>query len=139
MALHYLHSNGLCHRDLKLKNILLDNEYNCKIIDFGFATELQGRDGSGFNKSRVGTISHFAPEILNKEPYQGNVVDLFALGVILFTLYSNGEPFTQANTTETFYKKLATNNSYLFWKLHEDRHEPGFFTEEFKDLITSMF
>ena len=66
MGLHYMHSNGLCHRDLKPENILLDKEYNCKIIDFGFATELEGRDGSGFNLSMVGTTSYMAPEILNR-------------------------------------------------------------------------
>jgi serine/threonine protein kinase len=64
MGLHYLHSNGVCHRDLKPDNILLDDEYNCKIIDFGFATELKGRHGSGFNTTWVGTTSYMAPEIL---------------------------------------------------------------------------
>lgn len=71
MGLHHLHSNGLGHRDLKPENILLDKEYNVKIIDFGFATELEGRDGSGFNWSSVGTTSYMAPEILNKQQYQG--------------------------------------------------------------------
>jgi len=123
---------------LKPENILLDKEYNCKIIDFGFATELEGRDGSGFNHSMVGTTSYMAPEILNRQPYQGHVVDLFALGVILFILYAQHPPFTQANTSDSFYKLLATNRADLFWKLHVQRHEPGFFTEEFKDLITSM-
>jgi serine/threonine protein kinase len=138
MGLHYLHSHGICHRDLKPENILLDKEYNCKIIDFGFATDLEGRDGSGFNHSMVGTTSYMAPEILNRQPYQGHVVDLFALGVILFILYAQHPPFTQANTSDSFYKLLATNRADLFWKLHVQRHEPGFFTEEFKDLITSM-
>jgi serine/threonine protein kinase len=88
MGLHYLHSNGVCHRDLKLDNILLDSEYNCKIIDFGFATELKGKDSSGFNNSFIGTASYMAPEILYGHKYQGHVADLFALGVILFNLYT---------------------------------------------------
>ena len=115
MALHYLHSNGLCHRDLKLENILLDDEYNCKIIDFGFATEIEGRDGSGFNHTRVGTFSFFAPEFWYKQPYQGNVVDLFALGVILFMMYTRNRPFFEANTNDSKYKYLANNKVDLFW------------------------
>lgn len=96
MGLHYLHSNGICHRDLKPENILLDKEYNIKIIDFGFATDLEGREKDGYCRSLVGTTSYMAPEILNKQPYQGHVVDLFALGVILFILYAQHPPFTSA-------------------------------------------
>ena len=55
LGLHYLHSNGICHRDMKLENILLDKEYNCKIIDFGFATKLEGKNGDGFNTTYLGT------------------------------------------------------------------------------------
>jgi serine/threonine protein kinase len=79
-----------------------------------------------------------APEILNRQPYQGHVVDIFALGVILFILYAQHPPFTQASTSDSFYKLLATNRADLFWKMHSQRHEANFFTEEFKDLITSM-
>lgn len=138
MGLHYLHSNGLGHRDLKPENILLDKDFNVKLIDFGFAAELEGRDGSGFNHSMVGTTSYMAPEILNRQPYQGQVVDLFAVGIILFILYAQHPPFTQASTQDSYYKLLATNRADLFWKMHAGRHPEGFFTEHFKDLITSM-
>jgi len=123
---------------LKPENILLDKDFNAKIIDFGFAVEIEGREKDGYCRSLVGTTSYMAPEILNKQPYQGHVVDLFALGVILFILYAQHPPFTQASTSDSFYKLLATNRADLFWKMHSQRHEPGFFTEEFKDLITSM-
>lgn len=138
MGLHYLHSNGICHRDLKPENILLDKDYNVKIIDFGFATELEGREKDGYCRSMVGTTSYMAPEILNKQSYQGHVVDIFALGVILFILYAQHPPFSLASTSDSFYKLIATNRADLFWKMHSQRHEAGFFSEEFKDLITSM-
>jgi len=79
-----------------------------------------------------------APEILNKQPYQGQVVDLYAVGIILFILYAQHPPFTQASTQDSYYKLLATNRADLFWKMHASRHPEGFFTEHFKDLITSM-
>ena len=63
MGLHYLHSNDITHRDLKPENILLDAEYNAKIIDFGYAAHITGDEGSGFNKSYVGTEAYNAPEV----------------------------------------------------------------------------
>ena len=79
-----------------------------------------------------------APEILARQAYQGQVVDLFALGVILFILYSGHPPFQMANDQDNFYKLLATNRSDLFWKAHSNRKPADFYSEDFKDLITCM-
>ena len=69
-ALHYLHTKGFAHRDLKPENILLTSqEYDIKIIDFGFATPTSGSDGSGFNKTQLGTPMFMAPEIINGSKY----------------------------------------------------------------------
>lgn len=79
-----------------------------------------------------------APEILEKQPYQGQVVDLFACGVILFIMLTQHPPFQMANCDDMYYKLLATNRSDLFWKAHSNRKAAGFFSDEFKDLITCM-
>jgi serine/threonine protein kinase len=136
--MHYIHSNGAAHRDLKPENILLDEHFNVKVTDFGFAAPVQGRDGSGFLKTMLGTQAYMAPEILLKEPYQGHVVDLFALGIILFICYSGHPPFNSAHPSDAHYKLISTNRADLFWKYHSNRKVQGFYTEEFKDLITSM-
>ena len=114
-GVHYIHSKGFAHRDLKVENILLDCNYDIKIVDFGFACPLEGRDGTGTNRTRVGTLGYMAPEIMAKKPYQGQDADLFALGVILFILYSGHPPFTLANEEDSHYKFLAENRSDLFW------------------------
>lgn len=93
-VMHYVHSKGVAHRDLKPENIMLDENFNIKIADFGFAAPLQGRDGSGYLKTMLGTQAYMAPEILLREPYQGHVTDLFALGIILFILQSGAPPFS---------------------------------------------
>lgn len=79
-----------------------------------------------------------APEILLKEPYQGHVVDLFALGIILFILYAGHPPFNMAHPNDSHYKLIATNRADLFWKYHSNRKPAGFFSDSFKDLITNM-
>jgi len=79
-----------------------------------------------------------APEILEKQPYQGQVADLFAAGVILFIMLTQHPPFQMAKAEDMYYKLLATNRADLFWKAHSTRKAAGFFSESFKDLITSM-
>ena len=138
LGVHYIHSKGFSHRDLKPENILLDKFYDVKIVDFGFACPLEGRDGSGANTSTIGTPGYMAPEILSHQPYQGQMVDLFALGVILFILYSGHPPFSMANDDDQYFKLLSSNKSEMFWRAHSQRKEPGFYSEEFKDLITNM-
>lgn len=137
-ALHFSHSSGVAHRDLKPENILLDKNFNAKIADFGFAAPVEGRDGSGFLHTVLGTQSYMAPEITSRQPYQGPVVDLFALGIILFILYSGHPPFAMAEARDPHYKLLATNRADLFWKTHSGRKPEGFFSDSFKDLITNM-
>ena len=70
-GLDYVHSNGVTHRDLKPENILFDGFYNLKIADFGFAAPVDGRDGSGHLRTRLGTESYMAPEIHAKKGYSG--------------------------------------------------------------------
>jgi serine/threonine protein kinase len=138
MGLHYLHSNGNAHRDLKPENIMLDKDYSVKIIDFGFTCNIAGRNGTGTNSSGVGTPGYMAPEILLKQPYQANAVDLFALGVILFIIYAGHPPFNLAKDDDSHYRLLASQRADLFWKAHSNSKAKDFFTEEFKDLITAM-
>lgn len=66
------------------------------------------------------------------------MVDLFALGVILFILYAGHPPFNCATADDPHYKLIATNRTAQFWQTHENRKPEGFFNEAFKDLVTTM-
>lgn len=114
-GIFHMYSKGFSHRDLKPENILLDADYNIKIVDFGFACKITGRDGSGFNKSKVGTPGYMAPEVLARKPYQGHVADIFSLGVILFAMYAGHPPFETASPKDSYYQFINNNRIDLFW------------------------
>ena len=65
-AVSSIHKEEVCHRDLKLQNLVLDSDFNLQVIDFGLACNLSGYEDSGFchNSERMGTLSHMAPETL---------------------------------------------------------------------------
>jgi serine/threonine protein kinase len=123
-ALDYVHTRGAAHRDLKPENLLFDKDYNLKVADFGFAAPIEGRDGSGHLKTKLGTESYMAPEINLKKPYSGASVDLFASAIILFIMTTQHPPFTKAIPDDPYYKLICINRLDIFWKAHA-RNKPG--------------
>ena len=139
-GLEHCHLSGITHRDLKPENLLLDHQYNLKIVDFGCAGPIAGRDGRGFLSTTLGTVHFMAPEIHLKMPYQGESIDLFAAAIILFIMVSEHEPFMTAQSVDPFYKCIAKGRSDIFWAQHTKNKPNGqdFYSEEFKDLVWKM-
>ena len=139
-GLSYCHSHGIAHRDLKPENLLLDSSYTLKIADFGFAAPIEGRDGSGKLKTKLGTMNYMAPEIHLLHPYEGSQVDIFAAAIILFIMVAQHPPFTTAQPSDPFYRCLAGKRGDIFWRTHCKSKPNGdkFFSEEFKDFIEQM-
>ncbi|OWB56950.1 nucleotide binding protein [[Candida] boidinii] len=93
---NFIHLNGCCHRDLKLENILLDKKFNVKLSDLGFTRELplkHSGNSNGLLNEFCGTIAYMAPELLQREPYSGIKIDIWSLGIILYTLVIGQMPF----------------------------------------------
>lgn len=97
-ALKYIHSRGVCHRDLKIDNIIVAERTNKpRIIDFGFSIQcVQGT----LLKIPCGTTAYMAPEIVRKQAYCGFSADIWALGVICYVLLTGIFPFKHKNEQE---------------------------------------
>jgi len=99
-----IHAQGIAHRDLKPENLLLDQNYKLKIADFGFATNYIDPDSGEeiFLKTACGTKGYLAPELIKKEPYSYQA-DIFAIGIILFTMYAGFPPFQTADAKKDWW------------------------------------
>ncbi|RNF19555.1 putative protein kinase, putative,polo-like protein kinase [Trypanosoma conorhini] len=103
-AIHYMHGQAVIHRDLKLGNMMMDADMNVKIGDFGLAAELQ-YDGER-KRTICGTPNYIAPEIIDSA-HEGHSyeVDIWSLGVILYTLLV-GEPPFQTSDVKATYRRI---------------------------------
>ncbi|ORY49962.1 Pkinase-domain-containing protein [Rhizoclosmatium globosum] len=126
-AIQYCHINGIVHRDLKPENILLDSHGNMKLIDFGFSNVV--RDGNMMD-TFCGSPSYAAPEMIARRKYNGQDVDIWALGVILFVLVCGYHPFDCQHMG-----RMYTNILSARYKFPEESPKVS---DNAKDILASM-
>ena len=137
LGVQALHNAGYCHKDLKLDNILLDQNFNPKIFDFSFAKQFRQNNNPIILNDFVGTMYYSPPQILKREPYNGEKADIFSLGVILFALASHIFGFNQATKNDFLYRNILIGKIDQYWE--SIFHEIGFnFSDELKNLYIRM-
>ncbi|XP_026780935.3 PAS domain-containing serine/threonine-protein kinase [Pangasianodon hypophthalmus] len=100
-AVTYLRGKGILHRDIKDENIIIDTEFHIRLIDFGSAIPLE--PGKLFH-AFCGTLEYCSPEVLQGNPYEGPELEMWSLGVLVYTLLFSENPF--CSVEETIQAKL---------------------------------
>ena len=132
-AVRFCHQHNICHRDIKLENILLDKDFNPKICDFGFACE-----NTSDLKSNLGLSEYKPPEVSKSKQYDGFKVDIFCLGVTLMILVTGNPGFDKATKIDKKYHMIMQKKYEEYWQMVESQ-TPGIkFSQEFKDLYIKM-
>lgn len=123
-GVEYIHNLGVAHRDLKPENLLLQNDRNIVIVDFGLSNTFKD---VGLLKTACGSPCYAAPEMIAGKQYDGRKTDIWSCGVILYAMLCGYLPFEEDNT-QLLYKKILT----------ADFHIPRFVSVDAKDLIRNI-
>jgi serine/threonine protein kinase len=134
-GLEHLQNIGVCHRDMSLENMLVTRDGNCKIIDLGMCLRCPvDSDGNSLPippQGACGKRNYISPESLaNKDPFIGPLVDIWALGVILFILLTGVPPVETSSPLDPRFRLICSGGlkqMLLQWNMH--------ISEEAMDLL----
>ncbi|CAK66241.1 unnamed protein product (macronuclear) [Paramecium tetraurelia] len=136
-GLKYMHQKRIAHRDVKLDNVLVDEQnYKIKLCDFDVSVSLD----EGKVKNQVGTFDYLAPEINHYGEISAlnlQECDIHSLGVLYFILLFGHPPFKQANKSSVYYRLIIENRWEEFW-LHFQRRRTQQIPPHCLELIQGM-
>jgi len=104
-GLQHVHRANVCHLDVSLENMLVEEQSYAKLCDFGLARK--GRYFPGNKHIKPGKINYMAPEILAGKDFDGRMADVFSAGVVLFTMLTGHPPFECASLEDERYRLIA--------------------------------
>ena len=123
-GIEYLEKLKIVHRDIKLENIIIEDNKNIKILDFGFSNFYQKNN---ILYSSCGSLCYASPEMVEGKKYSGSCVDIWSSGIVLFAMLCGYLPFTDSNDQKLF-KKIVEGKLYF----------PHYLSEQAKDLLNKV-
>ncbi|KAL3528975.1 hypothetical protein ACH5RR_008297 [Cinchona calisaya] len=114
-AVEFCHSRGVFHRDLKPENLLVDDDENLKVSDFGLSALPEHLRNDGLLHTQCGTPAYVAPEVLRKKGYDGAKADIWSCGVILYVLLAGFLPFQDENMMKMYRKIFKAEFEFPPW------------------------
>ncbi|KAL1559388.1 CBL-interacting protein kinase 18 [Salvia divinorum] len=126
-AVDFCHNRGVYHRDLKPENLLLDEDGNLKVSDFGLSALSESKRQDGLLHTTCGTPAYVSPEVISRKGYDGAKSDIWSCGVILFVMLAGHLPFQCRNLMD-MYRKIA-KGSYKC---------PNWFSSEVRRLLSKI-
>ncbi|KAK1275885.1 CBL-interacting serine/threonine-protein kinase 25 [Acorus gramineus] len=114
-AVHFCHARGVSHRDLKPENLLLDDNGDLKVSDFGLSALPEQLRYDGLLHTQCGTPAYVAPEVLRKRGYDGSKADIWSCGVVLFVLLAGFLPFQDENLMRMYRKVFKADFHFPPW------------------------
>mmetsp|Transcript_34402 Transcript_34402/g.91073 ORF Transcript_34402/g.91073 Transcript_34402/m.91073 type:complete len:619 (+) Transcript_34402:295-2151(+) len=135
LALGECHRVGVYHRDIKPENILLNENFQLKVGDFGLASL---NPSSELLRTTCGTRSYQAPEILARQMYHGDKADVWSAGVVLFIMLAGNPPFKTAVRGDWWFNAISLNRYDQFWLAHQRPPAPKVYAEA-QEFLNSIF
>jgi serine/threonine protein kinase len=124
-AMAHAHAKGICHRDMKLENVLLTESGSAVVADWGLSSQFS--TSTPMTKD-CGSLHYAAPEILSASPYYGHLVDSFSLGILFFAMITGCFPFFGNSPRERFLD-IVTRKKIPF---------PAHISSPLRDLISRL-
>lgn len=123
-GIEYLHHMHITHRDIKPENLLLDKHLNVKIVDFGLSASYEP---GKLLKTPCGSPCYASPEMIEGHDYDGSQVDIWSMGIVLYTMMCGRLPFQDQNTAELF-RKIASGEYFV----------PEFLSDNAKNFVGGL-
>ena len=139
-GIKYCHESNICHLDIKIPNLLLDETFEPLITDFGLSEEIYNLNNIPLEKKGlVGTRQYICPQMWLNKLYTGIDADIFSLGAVLFNLVTGKFGFYVSTLNDKLYKLIANKYYKLYWdQLANQYPYISKLSEEFKNLYIKM-